>query len=322
LKIEIGGKVMPNIPIALFDTEGHIIIASKWIQVCKYYKEDNEETSQVCKEIRLSKDKETIGLFMCNNGLMMYRFSIQSQGVTIAYLVMSQFLMNETDKFRVIDQLRNFKVDENKIKALIDEVPIIDEEKIKDIVIFMKNLVYLLRDMIERYLKANELEEKVKQGLVILKINKRVNQNPEYEVQKVNNMMYKLLDISDQNINIRWVDSDLIEYIFSSLEELSIESKKRTFHSKQNNGYYDIEYELMKTHVNHAYEILKEINFDMPIAEIVEQPLGEAFAINYLNEEKSTLFDDKVVEACINVVGSKEWELDDIYNYLYVQEYV
>ena len=406
--------------------------------------------------------------------------------------------------------------EESRISAIISEIPILNSKKIQDIIAFMKNLVILLHDMIDRRLKVMELEEeilqsyeeleasyqdvselndkltilnqdlllknnivsqsekrnqilidKVKQGIMILNFSIDFSKEiPFYRVRYINKAMRNIINYLSDDIDINSIESELIKYVLINAKHGNLaKEEKRTFHCGENDKYYeieyeklsenelmvcildvtdhkrkiewqkkqiwdivsamgklvekrdlytadhqkkvailatriaislgierkriesvfiasllhdigkisipseiltkpdklsDIEYELMKTHVLKAYEILKDINFEMPVAEIVKQhhekingsgypdrlagqeimleskiiavsdvyeaitshrpyrpSLGVEFAEKHLEAEKGVLYDIEVVEACLKVVESQQWGIDDVYKYLY-----
>ena len=96
-----------QVPITLLDINGEIIFASRWIELCETYIRKDLRLGTTCKEICSKIGEYGPGIFTCPNGLMMYRIPIQVKNGTIAYLVLSQFLMEGTEENYVVDVLRH-----------------------------------------------------------------------------------------------------------------------------------------------------------------------------------------------------------------------
>lgn len=153
-----------QVPITLLDTSGEIIFASSWIELCEVYIRGDSALGATCRDVCSRLEDYGPGLFKCPNGLMMYGVPIQVKDSTVAYLVLSQFLMEGSEDKSGIDALNHLNIDKGKINEIMREVPILNSKKIEDIIGFMKNLVTLLHDMIDRRLRTMELEEELLQN--------------------------------------------------------------------------------------------------------------------------------------------------------------
>lgn len=509
-----------QVPITLLDTDGEVIFASKWIDLCNNFMRKDQRMELICKETCSRIGDYDSDLFFCPNGLMMYRFPIKMKNEIVAYLVLSQFLTEESEAECFRNMLLKRDMEKEQVNDMINGVPILNASRIESIIAFMNDFVILLHDMIERRIKALEYEEeamkgyeeleasyqdlselncqlnelnenlkikndiakqnerryrvlieRMKQGFIILNNSNISNGECRYNIVDMNEAMKNLAltfetDLGNQK-NI--VDLDLVQYVLTNANSYNEGEEKKTFYSKENNRYFEIEfirvsdceimvciqdvtvirnkieeqrkrmwdvvtamgklvekrdlytadhqkkvailstriaielgltktqiesvfiaallhdigkisipseiltkpdklsyyeYELMKTHVEMAFEILKEIDFKMPIAQIVRQhhekingsgyplhlmgdqimleskiivvadvyeaitahrpyrpSLGKEYAIRHLNEEKGILYDPEVVGICEKVAETITWDIADIENYLYQNEF-
>jgi len=153
-----------NIPITILDEEGKIVIASEWIDLCKKHMRTNGITSLKCNAACSKINESGHKIFKCPNGLCMYSVPIKIGKDVVAYLVLSQFLMEKPDIEFFCKLFEKEGEDKNQFLSDLSSIPVVSNTRIQEVISFLDNFVLLLHNMIEKKVETKELEEEIVQN--------------------------------------------------------------------------------------------------------------------------------------------------------------
>ncbi|GAB6108306.1 HD domain-containing phosphohydrolase [Fusibacter bizertensis] len=153
-----------QVPITLLDAHGSVIFASKWTSVCDNYFRTSSETEKKCIDTCFRIDQQSLNLFTCPNGLKMRKAPILVDNKIIAHLVVSQFLEHEPNISQFSTLAAKMSYDTEAFIEAIKEVPILDEEKLHQIMDFVDEFIIIIHNLIDKQLKSQYLEEEITQG--------------------------------------------------------------------------------------------------------------------------------------------------------------
>ncbi|MEZ5071292.1 MAG: PocR ligand-binding domain-containing protein [Bacteroidales bacterium] len=143
---------LTNIVTAILDLEGNILVQTGWREICTSFHRKNPETAVNCRKsdtVLAGKlaDGVHYNVYKCLNGLVDIAVPIVVKDVHIGNLFTGQFLLEPADVESFRDQsVRYGFATEGYLRAL-SEVPVIDENRVKDIVGFLQNLTEMFAEI-------------------------------------------------------------------------------------------------------------------------------------------------------------------------------
>ena len=156
-----------NLPNAILDDEGNILIASGWVDLCTKYHRVNPEMKNRCKEsdayIKSHIYEGDYAAYKCKNGLWDVAFPIVIEGDHLATFFFGQFMFEDDppDRERFRRQAEETGIDVSEYLEALDKVPMISREMIGNIVAYFKSIAEILTDSGMNYLKLlKEMNER------------------------------------------------------------------------------------------------------------------------------------------------------------------
>lgn len=137
---------------AILDLEGNVLSKSGWRQICTSFHRVHHETAQRCiisdtvLAGKMNKG-EKYHSYKCLNGLVDVAVPIIIKGEHIANLFSGQFFFEKPDKSFFQKQAKEFGFNEEAYLKVLEEVPVISEEKVETIMAFLLNMTQLISDM-------------------------------------------------------------------------------------------------------------------------------------------------------------------------------
>ena len=171
---------------AILDLKGNIISKSGWRSICADFHRVNQDSNRNCVlsdtvlANSLSKDKE-YNLYKCRNGLIDVVVPIIIKGEHVANLFTGQFFLEKPDFAFFEQQAKKLGFNKDDYLNALNEVPIVSEEKIKDILSFLLNLTQMIIDLTIEKIEKENSESLLKMSLespvnfIILAIDKDYN---------------------------------------------------------------------------------------------------------------------------------------------------
>ncbi len=170
------------IPVSIISTGGRILTGSGWQRICTDFHRKHPEAEKKCikSDIRIRKDllggkKQTV--YKCPHGLMDAVAPIVVNNIHIGNLFTGQFLTRspgpgEIKFFR--EQAGRYEFDEKQYLDALSEVPVISEDRVNEILAFLKQFAQMIAGMGYNHFKQGEDAAALQ----------RANKNLELEIQK------------------------------------------------------------------------------------------------------------------------------------------
>jgi ligand-binding sensor protein/anti-sigma regulatory factor (Ser/Thr protein kinase) len=156
-----------DVPLAVLDPSGTILIATGWQDICTRYHREHPDTLQACLESDLRINQRLVeGLgqsehyaYRCSNGLWDVAFPLIVAGEHVANVYTGQFFFDDDDVDRAAfaDRARRLGFDESAYLEALDRVPVISQAHLQKTMGFLADFVNMLGEM---GLKALQHERK------------------------------------------------------------------------------------------------------------------------------------------------------------------
>ncbi len=146
---------------AILDLEGNILTASGWQDICTKFHRVNPES---CKKCAISDSyilshihEANPGVrYKCMNGMYDYAFPIIIDGTHYGNFFTGQFFFEKPDVKFFIDQAKKYGFDEVEYLQALENVPVITEERLNSLTLFLKELIQIISSVGLRNIKQTE----------------------------------------------------------------------------------------------------------------------------------------------------------------------
>jgi PAS domain S-box-containing protein len=134
---------------AILDMEGNVLIATGWQEVCTRFHRSAPGTALRCRESdtilanRLLQGEE-YALYRCGNGLIDIAVPIKIDGTQMGNLYSGQFLFDPPDLDFFRRQAANFGFDEASYLDAVNRIPIVTEERARNVMGFLCRLAEMI----------------------------------------------------------------------------------------------------------------------------------------------------------------------------------
>lgn len=224
--------LVSGIPSGIIDTEGNILVAVGWREICKNFHRVNRETEVLCRQSdgyiaeHLHNGKPYI-CYTCANGLIDAAAPIIIDGEHLATIFQGQFFFEEPDVEQFRRQARKYGFDEDEYIKSLAKVPIYSKDKLDSIMHFFRQLAEMVAQMGLDQLHLIESKEKALQESEEC-LKTIINNTPNVSIQVYDeNGRIKFLNKASETM-FGWVCN---EAIGKTLDQLSFDKKhaKRFF---------------------------------------------------------------------------------------------
>lgn len=153
-----------GVATGILDTEGQVITASGWADICTKFHRINPQTCKKCIEsdvvmaAQLERG-EPYNLYRCKNGLIDIAVPIIIDNLHLGNLFTGQLLLESPDESFFRNQAKNYGFDESEYINALQQVKIYSEEQIKKILDFLLKLAEMIVSLglsKKHQLEANE----------------------------------------------------------------------------------------------------------------------------------------------------------------------
>jgi ligand-binding sensor protein/anti-sigma regulatory factor (Ser/Thr protein kinase) len=162
-----------DIALAVLDTDGTVLIATGWQDICTRFHRENPETLRGCLESDLRINQRLVeGLgagehyaYRCSNGLWDVAFPLIVAGEHVANIFTGQFFFADDDVDPAVfaERARRLGFDEDAYLEALARVPVISHERLQKSIGFLNDFVGVLSEMgltaLQREQKHAQLEE-------------------------------------------------------------------------------------------------------------------------------------------------------------------
>jgi PAS domain S-box-containing protein len=198
-------------------TDGEVIIRSRMQPICKEFHRKNEQASCKCiqSDNQMTNEiaqKRESGVYPCLNGLTHAVSAIRIAGRHVANIFFGQFLLAPPDMEFFRSQAARYGFDETRYLDALMRVPIVDENRLPQILSFLASTAGMLGEMGLERLKQRETERSLRES------EKRYRIITEYTHDAVWAM--------DMNLRVTWATPSVIRnrgYSFAELAAMPLE---------------------------------------------------------------------------------------------------
>ncbi len=182
---------------AILDLEGKVLSQSGWREICTCFHRVHPETSKRCTEsdTKLAGQMEAgekYHFYKCLNGLVDVAVPIIINNEHVANLFTGQFFFKKPDRNFFIKQAENFGFDKKKYLDALDQVPIVSEEKVKDVMGFLLTMTLQISAMAMQKTEQEKMIDNLKANEKKLKT---VNQQLFTSEKKYRNLIENMQDM-------------------------------------------------------------------------------------------------------------------------------
>lgn len=164
-----------SLPSAILDTEGNILTATAWQDICTKYHRINPETATKCTEsdrhikARLG-ERAPHTIYRCPMGLIDAAMPIIIEDQHLGNVFTGQLFLESPDRDFFIEQARKYGFDEEEYLAALSKVPLYSEEKLHQNLNLIHGFTQMLAEQGLQNLRLREAQEKQKYRSHILEM--------------------------------------------------------------------------------------------------------------------------------------------------------
>lgn len=127
---------------AVLDLDGNVLTASGWRSICLEFHRKHEKSKKCCSISDRSinkwlQDDQKYVIYHCDNGLMDAATRVMVLGDHVANVYTGQFLLEAPDLAFFSRQAREYGFDEKAYLEALNQVPVCNEEQIKNIMEYL-----------------------------------------------------------------------------------------------------------------------------------------------------------------------------------------
>jgi len=158
-----------SMPSAIIDTEGVVLTATAWQDICTKFHRVHPETSRKCIEsdrhieARLDEHAQHV-VFRCPMGLVDAATPIVIEGKHLGNVFTGQLFMDDPDESFFIRQAREYGFDEQDYLDAMRQVPFFAEEKLHKNLNFIHKLTQMLAEQGLQHKRQCEAEEALRES--------------------------------------------------------------------------------------------------------------------------------------------------------------
>ncbi|NTV50352.1 MAG: PAS domain S-box protein [Geobacteraceae bacterium] len=217
-----------SMPSAIIDTEGSVLTATAWQDICTKFHRINHDTEKMCIEsdrsikASLGDNKQHV-VYRCPMGLVDSATPIIIEGKHLGNVFTGQLFLIPPDETQFIKQARQYGFDEEEYLEAMRKVPIFPEEKLHKNLAFIHGLTQMLAEQELQYKRQCEAEERLRKNEETLLALKDTLQE-QYEELQVNEE-----SLREQNDELHATEEMLRVQIenFETSQKLLKESEER-----------------------------------------------------------------------------------------------
>lgn len=158
---------------AVIDLNGRVLVAANWQSLCTEFHRRHPESLQLCLEsdTRLAlnlREGENFAIYRCRNGLVDCASPVVVRGKHLANVFIGQFLLGPPDLDFFKEQAARLGFAEEEYLQAVADVPVVAEEKLPAILLFLSGLAQTVATLALERLAADWREQVVRQALDLL----------------------------------------------------------------------------------------------------------------------------------------------------------
>ncbi len=213
-----------SLPSAIIDTEGNILTATAWQDICTKFHRANPETEKRCKESDSYIAKELINnpphvIYKCPFGLVDTATPIIVEGHHLGNVFTGQLCIEPPDVEQFICQAREYGFNEKDYLEALSKVPMISEERLLKNLKFLGHFTEMLATQGLIHKRQVETEETLRQDQALLRERNRfieslINLSPD--------IIYIYDIVDNKNVYINYGIQKILGYTTPEINEMGI----------------------------------------------------------------------------------------------------
>jgi PAS domain S-box-containing protein len=213
-----------NIPLAIIDLKGDVLVQSKWSRACTDFHRANEASCKRCIESDVSISAKLgegakFSQYKCKNGLIDCASPIIVNGKHVANFFIGQFLTEEPDIEFFKKQAEFFSYDvEDYIKS-IKEAVIISEDKLPSILNFLTEVTQMLSSLSSEKLNSQRQEAQMRKATLA---SFNLAEDAQKAKEEIENYKQHLEDLVKERTDELNSQKSFIQTLLDSQEQLII----------------------------------------------------------------------------------------------------
>ena len=153
-----------SMPSGIIDTEGNVLIATAWQDICTKFHRVNPDTEKMCIEsdthIQAELDNNMPHIiYRCPMGLVDAATPIILDGKHLGNVFTGQLFLEPPDEAYFIEQARQFGFDECDYLEAMRKVPLFSEERLHKNLFFIHSLAQMLAEHGLQHIRQHEAEK-------------------------------------------------------------------------------------------------------------------------------------------------------------------
>jgi PAS domain S-box-containing protein len=172
IDLEMTGKLLESffevgeIPAAIIDLEGTVLVSSRWQRICKEFHRTNEKACRDCIESDTVLANELLNgkrfsFYRCPHGLTDAASPVTIEGKHVANAFIGQFFTRRPDIEFFRRQAAEYGFSEEAYLQTLAEVPVVAEESLPPILAFLTSLAEMTATMGLKQLGQLEVEKEL-----------------------------------------------------------------------------------------------------------------------------------------------------------------
>jgi len=158
-----------SMPSAIIDTEGTVLTATAWQDICTKFHRINHDTEKMCIEsdrsieASLGEKKQHV-VYRCPMGLVDSATPIIVEGKHLGNVFTGQLFLGPPDEAQFIKQARQYGFDESEYLEAMRKVPVFPEEKLHKNLTFIHSLAQMLAEQGLQHKRQCEADESLRKS--------------------------------------------------------------------------------------------------------------------------------------------------------------
>ncbi|RQD68876.1 MAG: response regulator [Tindallia sp. MSAO_Bac2] len=226
-----------DLPLALADLSGEILIGFGWQEICSQFHRQHPEASKACRESDIQLSLKTLPgqcqAHKCRNGLWDLALPVMVGENRVGSLFFGQFFYEDEaidwDFFR--KQARRFGFSEKEYMEALEKIPRLNREKVDHIMKFYNHLIQnitsleysnllLTRNLEQQQLLEQQLLASIKKAEIASEVKDRFMTNMSHELRTPLNGLMGMLQLTEMT-ELTEEQRELIQHALQSCHSLT-----------------------------------------------------------------------------------------------------
>jgi len=234
-----------NIPLAIIDLKGNILVQSKWSRACTDFHRANSESCKRCIESDTDishslEEGKNFSVYKCKNGLIDCASPLIVDGKHFANFFIGQFLIEEPDMEFFTNQIKLFGYDEDDYISAIKDAVVISEDRLPHILGFLKEVTEMIATLSTEKLNFKRQEVNMSKANIASMNLAEDAQKATKEIETYKNHLEDL--VTERTVELS-NQKEFVQILLDSQEQLIVTTSGQTITSANQTftTFYNVE---------------------------------------------------------------------------------